>query len=227
MKILLLSIMLLLLSGLCFLYSQESTIQRNSFMSSDLNKDFRLGDPALREAANSEGNNNISDTLKKQLFIPPDTDNGKWITNSASPGGNIRCMVSDGINIYVGGVFTTIGGISASRIARYNIATQIWSSLVDGKGINGVNGMVLAIAISGNKIFIGGMFTALGDGSGDGSQRFAFFNSSDNSWHLLSQGIWNDVSVMSNVIKGDDGYSGAQFPDFGPVLLLSNEKIIK
>jgi hypothetical protein len=68
--------------------------------------------------------------------------------------------VHDG-KLYVGGDFTTAGGVSANRVAVWDIATQTWSSLGTGSE-NGVGGDIDVIAIFGGKGYVGGSFTTAG-----------------------------------------------------------------
>ncbi len=54
-------------------------------------------------------------------------------------------VLPDG-DVIVGGFFTTAGGISANRIARYNPATGVWSAL--GSGVEGAtSASVLALSV--------------------------------------------------------------------------------
>jgi hypothetical protein len=63
--------------------------------------------------------------------------------------GSIQAMATFGDEIYVGGSFTTIGGISASYIARYNTITSAWTS------VPGLTSPVNAILVNGTDIYIG------------------------------------------------------------------------
>ncbi len=59
-------------------------------------------------------------------------------------------------NLYVGGEFTSIGGMSANNIAKWNVTTGKWEAL--GKGSNGP---VPALVIdSRDRVFASGYFTA-------------------------------------------------------------------
>jgi trimeric autotransporter adhesin len=75
-----------------------------------------------------------------------------------------------GSDVYAGGDFTAIGGISANHIARWNSNTHAWSPL----GL-GVNSRVWAIVISGNNLYVGGAFGQAGGQSSDYSARWAKF----------------------------------------------------
>jgi hypothetical protein len=63
--------------------------------------------------------------------------------------------------VFVGGMFTTAGGVSANRVAKWNGSS--WSTM--GSGISdgtGVLTAVRAIAVNGMDIYAGGAFTTAG-----------------------------------------------------------------
>lgn len=57
-------------------------------------------------------------------------------------------------DIYIGGEFSKVGGISANNIVKYNTNTGQWDNLSTG-----VDGAVYAICCNGNDIYVGGKFT--------------------------------------------------------------------
>ncbi|WP_083937653.1 Ig-like domain-containing protein [Hymenobacter aerophilus] len=68
-------------------------------------------------------------------------------------------MAVDGSgNVYVGGSFSTAGGAPANYVAKWNGTS--WSALGTG-----LNNFVSAVALKGNDVYVGGSFTATGDGS--------------------------------------------------------------
>lgn len=74
-------------------------------------------------------------------------------------GGVVTCLAFDNNNnLYVGGLFSSAGGISATNIATYNTTTLQWSALGSG-----VNGQVYSIAVdSENNVYVGGQFSNVG-----------------------------------------------------------------
>lgn len=86
------------------------------------------------------------------------------VMTSWNPGSNgtIKSIVAspDGSTIYVGGTFTTIAGVSRSRVAAFNAATGAilpWNPAA--------NGTVNDIAVRGNTVWIGGDFSYIGGAS--------------------------------------------------------------
>ena len=74
----------------------------------------------------------------------------------------VKSVVANGNDIYVGGNFTSIGGIAANNIARFNLVSQRWFALgadLQANG-NGVRGIVSAIAVVGNDVYVAGLFSA-------------------------------------------------------------------
>ena len=66
-------------------------------------------------------------------------------------------------NIYVGGLFTSAGGITANNIAVYKTDNK-WYALTDSRTkLNGVNGTVRALTWSGDNLWVGGSFTTISD----------------------------------------------------------------
>ncbi len=89
--------------------------------------------------------------------IAKSTDGAAWaMVGSAVPNNDVYSLATgeDG-TIYAGGLFTTIGGISANRIARWN--GSAWAALGSG-----ANNYVYTILPDESRVYIGGMFTSVG-----------------------------------------------------------------
>ncbi len=82
--------------------------------------------------------------------------------------------------LYAGGSFTTAGGKSANRVAKWN--GSAWSALGTG-----INDDVYALATWGGVLFAGGMFTTAG---GNTANYVAEWNGS--SWSPLGSGVNRD-----------------------------------
>lgn len=67
----------------------------------------------------------------------------------------VNAVVVMGGDVFIGGTFTAVDGVAASRVAKWN--GSAWSALGSG-----ANGTVNAMAVLGSELFIGGTFTSVG-----------------------------------------------------------------
>ncbi|HOX56924.1 MAG TPA: immunoglobulin domain-containing protein [Candidatus Paceibacterota bacterium] len=122
----------------------------------------------------------------------------------APPGvdGVIHALAVSGTSLFVGGDFSSVGGISASNVARWN--GTAWEALGDGVG-----GLVLALAVSGTNVYVGGVFTGAG---GISATNIACWNGAD--WSALGSGVDNDDgsgAVAALAVRGTSLYAGGSF----------------
>jgi len=120
-----------------------------------------------------------------------------------APNGTVTAMTTDGNNIYIGGNFTTVAGLSANYIAKWDGTT--WSALGTG-----LDGLVRTIAIDGTNVYVGGDFTTAG---GSAANYIAMWDGS--TWSNLTTGT--DGSVYSIMIKDGNTYVGGNFANSGGV----------
>lgn len=81
------------------------------------------------------------------------------VVPTANTNGTIYAIVKDSSNnIYIGGSFTNVGGVTVSNIAKWNGLT--WSAMSGG-----VNGAVYGLFADGTDIYIAGAFTAVVSGA--------------------------------------------------------------
>ena len=118
-----------------------------------------------------------------------DTRTASWSTlgEAANQGVNssVRALAVSGSDLYAGGLFTSADGISANGIAKWETRTASWSAL--GEGANqGVSGSVLALAVSGSNLYVGGDFTSAG---GISANSIAKWDASTASWSALGEGV--------------------------------------
>jgi hypothetical protein len=140
---------------------------------------------------------------------------GTGSSNGVS-GGDVLALAVVGNEVYVGGSFTSAGGVSANRVARFNTATNTWSSLGTGSS-NGVSGgNVYALAVVGNEVYVGGNFTSAG---GVSANRVARFNTLTNTWSALGTGSSNGVfgNVGALAVVGNEVVVGGGFTSAGGV----------
>jgi hypothetical protein len=133
--------------------------------------------------------------------------------------GAVAALAVVGNEVYVGGGFTSAGGVSANNVARFNTQTNTWSSLGTGSQ-NGVNGFARALAVVGNEVVVGGLFTSAG---GVSANNVARFNTQTNTWSSLGTGSSNGVSggigvaVAALAVVGSEVVVGGNFTSAGGV----------
>jgi hypothetical protein len=118
-----------------------------------------------------------------------------------------------GSNLYVGGQFSTAGGIPANNIAKWD--GRNWSAL--GSGVTDgyiVDPEVLALAVLGNDLYVGGNFTKAG---GTAANHIAKWNGTN--WSQLGAGVEGVLSSSTAVraLGVSDGnlYVGGYFWNAG------------
>jgi trimeric autotransporter adhesin len=118
------------------------------------------------------------------LTLASGTSNGIGVPNWSSVI-SVRALAVFNSKLYVGGEFTALGdGTSAKNIAAWNGTS--WSNLTIG-GSNGVGGTVHSLAVFSGKLYVGGAFTALGDGV-----------TSANGIAAWDGGAWSNLTVGSS-----------------------------
>ena len=130
----------------------------------------------------------------------------------------VNTIVVSGTNLYVGGKFTGVGtgGTAVTGlncIAKWNGSG--WSAL--GSGLIYVQipsfGNVMALAVSGTDIYVGGSFTGVGAGGTavPGLNHIAKWNGV--AWSALGSGLNQFVNALA--VSGTDIYAGGQFTGVG------------
>jgi len=124
--------------------------------------------------------------------------------------GTVNALRVFNAGLYVGGAFTTAGGVSASRIARWDGTT--WSALGSG-----MNNTVNSLTVFNNDLYVGGSFTTAGGVSAD---RIAKWNGT--TWSALGSGMAGSAPVVRALTVFNDGtgpalYAGGFFSTAGGV----------
>jgi cortical protein marker for cell polarity/beta-propeller uncharacterized protein DUF5122 len=111
-------------------------------------------------------------------------------------------------DLYVGGEFTSVQGVSANHVARRDMGNFQWYTLGSGQA-NGVNGEVNALAASGNTLYVGGDFTTAGGISTNNAAGFGTV------WFSLGSNGLTDTDnlcrVHSLAAEGSTLYAGGIF----------------
>jgi len=137
----------------------------------------------------------------------------KWNGSSWSSLGETNDIVQTlavvGDDLYVGGGFTAVDTIPANYIAKLNLVTKKWSSLLSGNN-NGVNGRVTAFAVHGNQLYVGGSFTKAGGVNANG---ITVWNDLTKTWGALGEGVTGFVRAIT--LFNDKVYAGGGFAAAG------------
>ncbi len=137
------------------------------------------------------------------------------LSNGVSSGviaGQVHAIAVHGANVYVGGVFTSAGGVSAINVARWN--GEGWSAL--GGGLTGNNAVVRGLVPddAGN-LYATGFFTSAGGVPVSGIARW-----NGSAWFDVGEGLHADGAPGEGralLILDDDLYVGGAFNRVGNV----------
>jgi hypothetical protein len=124
---------------------------------------------------------------------------------------------ADRTRVYAAGNFTTVGGVSRSRVAAFDAAS---GALVSSWAPT-VNGNVKAIGVSSSKVYVGGSFSSASGQSRRNMAAFATSNGALQSWNgTVSGGTIQALAVSpdgTKVIIGGSftSYNGGNNPGYG------------
>jgi hypothetical protein len=125
----------------------------------------------------------------------------------------VHALAVSGNDLHVGGSFSEAGGVVANAIARFDTVSQTWNSLGSGAA-NGVVNSLVTVAVSGNDVYVGGIFTEAG---GALANYVARFDTVTQTWTSLGSGADNGVNSYVQVLAVFDGnvYVGGSFTQAG------------
>lgn len=141
--------------------------------------------------------------------LPGFTTLGRGRSNGVS--GFVHALAVDGDSVWVGGRFEKAGGLLANHIARWDAAADTWHTIMSG-GITGVDASatVLAIAVDGPHLYVGGRFVR---GAGLPARGLARWHRERNEWSLLAPGVTDVFSDQVLALRVHDRhlYIGGNF----------------
>ena len=174
-------------------------------------------------STSSPGNMGIMDKGDYQLFLDQTDGKAKWVLDDSTAdafsnigqgtgvGSTVRSLTVYNGNLYVGGVFTTAGGVTVNYIAKYNDATNTFSNIGQGTG---VGGNVNAMAVYNGNLYLGGSFTTAG---GVTVNYIAKYNDATNTFSNIGQGTGVDNIVETLSVYNGNLYVGGFFTTAGGV----------
>ncbi len=137
-------------------------------------------------------------------------DGAAWWPLGTGMNSNVTSIAVVGTDVYAGGRFSIAGGVTATRIARWN--GSAWSD-VGGGVVGSGNFAVTALAAIGGDVYAAGSFIQAG---GVDVNRVAKWNGI--FWSALGQGIgrsFGTPSVTSLTASGNDLFVGGNFEGAG------------
>ena len=135
--------------------------------------------------------------------VDPTFSDANWASIGGANGNVYAAVVDSADNLYIGGSFSTVGGIAVANVAKWNGSS--WVAL--GSGVNDV---VNALAVSDTSLYAGGDFTTAG---GNDANRIAKWNGS--AWSALGSGMAGTVNALA--VSGTDLYAGGWFTTAGGI----------
>jgi hypothetical protein len=138
-----------------------------------------------------------------------------WSTMGGGVGNIVRDLALGPDGLYVGGEFTTWpgGSGSAQHLARWDGSN--WHILDGGNlsGSDGVDNNVLALAVMGNQVYLGGMMHS--SKTGRVFNHIGYWDTNDAEWYALGNSV--NGAVYALAIQGEDIYLGGSFTSAGGV----------
>ncbi len=130
---------------------------------------------------------------------------------SGSAPGYVTALAVLCSDLYAGGYFTTAGGITVRCVAKWDGSS--WSALGSGMESddgNGTTPYVYALAVSGNDLYVGGLFTAA---DGTAANYIARWNGS--GWFDLGSGMDRDSVVRNLAASSTELFAAGGFTRAG------------
>ncbi len=126
-----------------------------------------------------------------------------WNPNANGP---VRAITADGgSGIFVGGDFTTVGGVGRNRLAQVDLA-----SAAVGNWNPNADSTVNAIALSGTNVYVGGGFANVGGALRDSVAVIDKASGTVGTWDPGTDGIVHSIAITGSVayVAGAFGSSG-------------------
>ena len=128
----------------------------------------------------------------------------EWSALGGGASGTVWALAVSGSDLYVGGLFTSAGGVSGTGyIAKWNGSE--WLALGGG-----AQSYVRALAVSGTNLYVGGQFTSVyNSGTTPVADTGCIAKWNGSEWLALRGGAQNSVFALA--VSGSDLYVGGDF----------------
>jgi trimeric autotransporter adhesin len=130
-----------------------------------------------------------------------DTTERRWSPMGAGFNSAVRALARDASGrIYAGGEFTQSGGVELGGVARWD--GSAWRPLGSASAA-GVEGIVIALAVVGDDLYVGGNFTSAG--GNDEIIHIARYDLTSETWSPVGDGV--DRIILALLADGTDLYA--------------------
>lgn len=147
-------------------------------------------------------------------FDTTESGNQGWSTLGNGVNNDVRALAVIGTDLYVGGSFSQAGGVTAKLVAKFDTAQSGnlgWSAL--GDGIDDSTARVVALAVVGTDLYVGGGFEQADGAFANHIAKFDTTQTSQAGWSTLGDGV--DDTVIALTVIGTDLYVGGRFSQAG------------
>ena len=162
----------------------------------------------------------INGSTANRLAVWDGTTLSPIVSASSTNGVNtsVYALAVSGNMLYVGGNSMSVDGV-VNYIISLNLSTNTWVAM-GSNTVYGLNSTVRAIAVSGNNVYVGGLFTTFNNSSSPVTiNRVIVWNTQTSTWSTLTSGGSTGVggSVYAIAINGNSVYVGGSFTTAGNV----------
>lgn len=118
--------------------------------------------------------------------------------------GQVNTLLHTADALYMGGSFTSVDGVSANRIAKYDLIDNTWSPLGSG-----VNSGVESLELINDHLYVGGSFTSAG---GSNAFKVVRYDLNNDVWDRFYTGFTASSSVRDMSFAGETLFVGGNIP---------------
>lgn len=132
---------------------------------------------------------------------------------SPNPNSSVSVLaISEGV-IYVGGEFTSIGGLERFKIAA--VDTGIGNATSWDPKVNTTNSMIKTIIATDSIIYVGGQFSTIGGQNRNSFAALDKYTGKANDWRLSIVNSFGGTSIADMVLNGSIMYISGNFDGLG------------
>ncbi|MCG6170220.1 PQQ-like beta-propeller repeat protein [Leptospira sanjuanensis] len=139
------------------------------------------------------------------------------VVGALNSGAEIYSLVQIGNILFLGGYFTSIGGVSRNGIAAIDANTGTLLSHFQSGGLGGTNPVISSMVYTGNMLIVGGGFNSINGVSRNGIAAIDPDTGNVLSWYPQGGLTGSLYSIMTMLLKGNILYVAGSFLTIGGV----------